>query len=86
MGEKEKAEDCLNKLFLRQEQEPETSLNMDIAVVYAGIGNIDKVFEYLNKAFEERSGGILFIRNPNWEAIHNDPRYHELIKKMGWKE
>ena len=86
MGENEKAEDCLNKLFLRQEQEPETSLNMDIAVVYAGIGNIDKVFEYLNKAFEERSGGILFIRNPNWEAIHNDPRYHELIKKMGWKE
>jgi len=86
MGEKEKAEDCLNKLFLRQEQEPETSLNIDIAVVYAGIGDIDKVFEYLNKAYEERSGGILFIRNPNWDVIHNDPRYHDLVKKMGWEE
>lgn len=86
LGEKEKAEDCLNKLFQRQKEEPETSLNMDIAVVYAGLKNLDKVFEYLNKAYEERSGGILFIRSPNWDLIHDDPRYHELVEKLGWKD
>ncbi len=85
MGKKDKADECLAKLSQRQKEEPETSMNMDFAVVYAGLRDYDKVFEYLEKAYEERSGGILFMRNPQWHEIHDDPRFEKLIKKLGFE-
>lgn len=85
MGEYEKAQECIEKLLKRQQLESEKSLNIDIAVVYAGMNNYDKVFEYLDKAYEERAGGILFLRNPNWGGLHKDRRFRTLEKKLGWK-
>jgi tetratricopeptide (TPR) repeat protein len=85
MGETEKAKECLEKLQKRQILEPDSSLTMDFAIIYAGLKDYDKVFSYLEQAYEERSGGILFLRNPNWAEIQNDPRFKKLIVKLGWE-
>ncbi len=75
--------ECLNKLERRKEVEPDVSLNFDFAVIHLGLKNFDKVFEYLDYAYEERSGGLIFLRNIYWRPIHNDPRFNVLMKKLG---
>lgn len=81
-GRTEEANDCLNKLLERQKLEPDVSVNVDLAIVHMGLGNYDKVFEYLDHAYEERAGALIFLRNIYWRAIHNDPRLHKLLEKM----
>jgi hypothetical protein len=38
---------------------------------------------YLNKAIEAQSG-VLFLKvDPYWETIRSDPRYTNLLRRMG---
>ena len=83
MGKTDEALECINKLEQRKQLEPDVSLNFDFAVVYMGLKDYDKVFEYLDYAYEERSGGLIFLRNIYWKSIHDDPRFHALMKKVG---
>ncbi len=82
-GRTEEALDCISKLELRKTIEPDVSLNFDFAVIYVGLKEYDKVFEYLDLAYEERSGGLIFMRNIYWRDIHDDPRFHQLMRKVG---
>ena len=83
MGKTDEALECIKKLEKRKELEPDVSLNFDFAVVHMGLKDYDKVFEYLDYAYEERNGGLIFLRNIYWKPIHNDPRFHSLMKKVG---
>ncbi len=57
----------------------------EIAFVYLKLNNRDKTFVYLEKAFEDRSENLSFIRNmPDFDPIRDDPRYTELIRKIGF--
>jgi tetratricopeptide (TPR) repeat protein len=56
----------------------------DIAAVYAGLGDRDRAFEWLNKAYEEHSGFLLYIRSdPRMKVLRGDPRFQELLRRMG---
>ena len=53
------------------------------AVFYANLGNIDEAFEWLDKAYEERHPGMLFLRiDFSWEPLRSDPRFDKLVKLM----
>ncbi|MDR8393714.1 tetratricopeptide repeat protein [Aliifodinibius sp. S!AR15-10] len=87
LGETAKAQEYLQRLQKRELAEPDVSLAMDFAIIYLGMGDYDKVFEYLQKAVEEHLGGILFIKSiPFWEPIRSDQRYQELLQKVGMSE
>ena len=84
MGNKEAAEDCLQKIRDREKSDPDVSLNFDYAIIYKGLKDYDKVFYYLEKAMEEKNGGILFIgSHPGWKDIQPDPRFNDIMKKIG---
>jgi eukaryotic-like serine/threonine-protein kinase len=56
----------------------------EIASAYALIGDRDHAFEYLEKAYAERSGRMEYIKNDEaLEPLHSDPRYIDLLKRMG---
>lgn len=41
-----------------------------VALVYAGIGEKDKAFKWLNKAFDERSHWLVWLRlDPRWDVL-----------------
>ena len=87
-GYMDKAQECIEKLKLRQEQEPSVILHMDYAFLYSGMKEYDKAFEFLNKTYEQRIGiaclGMIFcIRYPMLNELHSDPRFKELTQKMG---
>ena len=83
LGKRKKALELLSRLYDRQKQEPLINLDGDFAIVYAGLGEYDKVFEYLEKSFNERQGHLLFIRTPHWKGLFDDARFKSLIKRMG---
>ena len=58
-----------------------------IGAVYAGLGEKDKAFEWLTKAYEEHAGQILWIKVDPWfENLRSDPRFKELLKKVGFEK
>ena len=75
-------EQCLLKLEQREKNEKDVSLLFDYAIVNMGLKDYDKVFDYLNLAFQQKIGGLIFIRGRHWKEIHDDPRFKELLIKM----
>jgi len=58
-----------------------------IATVYVGLGNKDKAFEWLEKDFQVRNGKLVEIRwQLQFDALRDDPRYKDLLKRMGLPE
>ena len=59
----------------------------DVAVVYAGLGENDKVFEWLEKDFQRRSTSLVELRmEVPFAALRDDPRFKDLLKRMGLPE
>jgi TolB-like protein/Tfp pilus assembly protein PilF len=84
-GRIDKANECLEKLKRRQKVEKDVSLDLDFAVIYTGLEKYDMVFEHLERAFEERVGGLVFITNPHWKHLEKDQRFQKFLSKMGLK-
>jgi adenylate cyclase len=54
------------------------------AVVYAGLGDKDQAFALLEKAYEERSGLLPYLKvNPTWDPLRSDPRFADLMRRVG---
>jgi serine/threonine-protein kinase len=54
-----------------------------IALVYLGLGDKERAFEWLARAVEERDGTLMFFKtNPLWDPLRADPRYAELLRRM----
>ncbi|MSO20204.1 MAG: hypothetical protein EXQ56_07010 [Acidobacteria bacterium] len=54
-----------------------------VAVVYSGLGDKDRAFEWLEKAYEERASSMTLLKfHPWFDSMRNDPRYHDLLRRM----
>jgi tetratricopeptide (TPR) repeat protein len=54
------------------------------AVTAIGLGDRDQTFVYLNDAVEARSSWVPWLKlEPKWDSLHGDPRFIELLKKVG---
>jgi len=55
-----------------------------IAIIHLGLGDLDQTFEWLEKAYEERSGFLAFVKvEPMLDALRGDPRFKALVEKIG---
>jgi DNA-binding winged helix-turn-helix (wHTH) protein/TolB-like protein/Flp pilus assembly protein TadD len=55
----------------------------DSAILYTGLGERNKAFEQLNKAYEERSGWIIYLKvEPQFDSLRADPRYASLLQRI----
>ena len=55
----------------------------DIAVIYAGLDDKERAFEWLNTAYEEHSGFLLFMNSdPRLGRCGPDPRFQDLLRRM----
>jgi serine/threonine protein kinase len=55
-----------------------------IAVLYGQLGDNDKAFEWLEKAYKDRSASIFSIKvNPRFIPLRSDPRFASLLIRMG---
>jgi TolB-like protein/Tfp pilus assembly protein PilF len=84
LGNIDKAMECIRKMEQRQQEEPNSVIDADLAAVWFGLGNLDKTFYYLNQCVEKRMGPVsYFLEYPAYKGIKDDPRYSALINRMG---
>jgi tetratricopeptide (TPR) repeat protein len=56
----------------------------DIAVVYVGLGDRSRAFEWLAKAYEERSGFLVYIKcDRRFDGLRSEPQYAALLQRIG---
>jgi adenylate cyclase len=55
-----------------------------LAGAYGAIGDLDRAFEALERAYDERSGGLIYLHlDPMYEPLRGDPRYANLVERIG---
>ena len=55
-----------------------------IAAVYAGLGDRDRVFQYLDAAYLEHSHWLVWLkRDPRWDDFRADARFEALVGRVG---
>ncbi|MCX7043100.1 MAG: protein kinase [Gammaproteobacteria bacterium] len=55
-----------------------------VAQAYAWRGQKDEAFQWLDRAFAQRDGGLAEVKyDPLLRSLRKDPRYRELLGKMG---
>jgi tetratricopeptide (TPR) repeat protein len=84
-GRKDEAETLLQEL--QERATSEYVLPTCFADVYASLGNTDEAFRWLEKAYQERNFGMIWLkRSLAWESLRSDPRFDELVQRMGFPE
>jgi TolB-like protein/Tfp pilus assembly protein PilF len=55
-----------------------------LATIYAGLGANDEAFRLLEKGYQQRSAGMLYLLiDPFWDNVRSDPRYADLLRRIG---
>ena len=56
----------------------------NFAIIYTGLGDKDRAFEWFGKACEERSHYMMYLQvEPSLESLRSDPRYQDLLRQVG---
>jgi TolB-like protein/Tfp pilus assembly protein PilF len=62
----------------------QTDFAYQVAEVYSARGDADLAFDWLERAFVQRDGGLAETRtNPLLRSLHADPRWSAFLRKMG---
>ncbi|HEY0701742.1 MAG TPA: protein kinase [Candidatus Acidoferrales bacterium] len=72
---------------LRAQRETKASYltSYTIAQMYATLGDKDQAFQWLNTAREEKDLWLVLLRtDPVFDFLHSDPRYTDLVTKIGY--
>jgi tetratricopeptide (TPR) repeat protein len=64
-------------------QRGESVLPSNFAVSFAHLGEKDQAFQWLEKAYEQREGLLLYLKgSPAFDPLRDDPRFHDLLLRM----
>jgi TolB-like protein/DNA-binding winged helix-turn-helix (wHTH) protein/Tfp pilus assembly protein PilF len=56
----------------------------DIAMIFAGLGEKEQAFAWLEKAYADHSSEMIYFKvEPMLTPLRSDPRYHDLLRRMG---
>jgi len=57
----------------------------ELARLCASVGQKDEAFEQLNKAYEARADALIWIKvDPRYDNLRSDPRFSDLLKRVGF--
>lgn len=55
-----------------------------VALVYAGLGDKDQAFGWLQRGVEERTHWLVWTKlDPRWKGLRDDPRFEEILHRIG---
>jgi len=58
--------------------------NFEYALVYSGLADNDRAFQYLEKGYRARDGNMVYVKaDPLFADLRLDPRYHDLARRIG---
>ncbi len=83
MGREAEAREMISEL---QKQVQNTGVGVyEIALVYAGLGEKDEAFAWLEKSFAARDKGLTCLKiDPCLDPLRSDSRFQDLIRRVGF--
>jgi serine/threonine-protein kinase len=80
-GQTDKAHEILKELELKSRNGHVAA--MDISKVYAGLGDTDRAFAFLEEAYTNRESWIFGLKlDPGFDTIRDDPRFLNLLSRI----
>ena len=79
------SEEAQKALFLLDELSATRVVSpYDFAMINAGLGDKEKAMELLQQGLEQRQWLLTWLKvDPFWDNLRNDPRFVEMLKKVG---
>jgi TolB-like protein/Tfp pilus assembly protein PilF len=85
-GWQDAANQTLGRLLLQERQGGRDVSYEGIGYVYAAQGDLDRAFEWLNRALENYFARLLFVKvDPRADPLRSDRRYAALVQRIGLK-
>ena len=80
-GKRAEAHKVLTELIKKSEQTYVSAY--DIAVIYSGLGDRDQAFGWLDKAVEQHSFWLSWLKlDPRLDPLRSDPRFSQLLQRV----
>jgi TolB-like protein/DNA-binding winged helix-turn-helix (wHTH) protein/Tfp pilus assembly protein PilF len=67
---------------LKKRRSPGYSRASEIAVIYASLGDSDQAMNWLERSYEERFNPGVLLR-PGFDPLRKDPRFEDLVRRIG---
>ena len=83
-GKPEEAHAILDQLLLRLHSHFVPPYH--IAMVYNNLGDKELALEWLEKAYAIKDPKITFLKDPPWRNLQDDPRFKDLVRRVGLPE
>ena len=83
-GKRDEAQAVLTELEERARQEYVSPMSFGLFV--GELGQMDRAFEQLEKAYEERNPFLVGLRLPTFDNVRPDPRFQALLHRMNFPE
>jgi serine/threonine-protein kinase len=81
-GQREEASGLLWELETKLAEEPRLALLS--AILFVAMDSRDRAFEQLERAFQQREPGLLFLKVAPWlDPLREEPRYRALVERLG---
>jgi len=81
-GDKNEAQKILDELKKRVERNQ--ARPSAVAIVYAGLNDRDHVFEWMEKAYDRRAEGVVYLKaQPYFDSLRSDPRRAAFLRRIG---
>jgi TolB-like protein/Tfp pilus assembly protein PilF len=55
----------------------------NIALVFAGLRQDDRMFEWLERGLQDRDVRMTFLRDPKWDRLRKNARFQEILREVG---
>jgi len=83
MGRATEAHESISRL--QERVESDGIGRYEIAIVYAGLGEKDQAFDWLEKSFGAHDKGLTYLKiDPCLDPLRSDPRFHNLLRRVGF--
>ena len=86
-GQSQKAQPLVDQLKLISEENAATSPEYSVGLYYSGIGQKEEALDWLERAYDSHDSELSWLKiEPMFKILLGDPRYEELLRKIGFPE
>jgi len=87
LGEMNKSSELVEEITTLSEESSVASPSFFLAMIYAQKVEIDLAFEWLDKSYQDHEVEMYWLKvEPPFEPLHDDPRWQEMLDKVGFPD
>ncbi len=84
-GQNQKAQPLVDRLKLISEKKAATSPEYSVGLYYSGTGQKEEALYWLERSYKSHDTELYWLKTePMFKTLHGDPRYEELLRKIGF--